>query len=156
MAAYGLIRLGFGTGKFRRTKHIFVSYCGPKAPISARAKMAGAKGRMRLALGHAHLEMQASSPDQLALGEVIAKVRSCSVIDGDDVHTAEEVYSMEEFMRALKEEAEVAGSFFGDAGDIGEDEDGDGEGKGIPVAQAVADVRKAGSGVNWALFLANL
>jgi hypothetical protein len=156
LVAYGIVRLGFGSGKLRRTKHIFVSFCGSKAPIASRAKFAGAKGRMRLALGHAHMEMQASTPDELSLAAVIAKVKSSSVIDGDDVHTAEQTYNIDEFTKALREEAEAAGSYFGDSGDIGEDDDGEGGGSGIPIAQAVSDVRKGGTGVNWALFLANL
>lgn len=155
LVGYGLLRLGFGTGKFRRIKYIFFSYCGSKAPIAGRSKMAGSKAYMRQSLGHANMEMQASTPDELSLGTVIAKVKSVSVIDGDEVHTADKTYNIEEFMAALKEEAEATGNFYGDSGDIGEedeDEDEGSTGKGIPPLQAINDVRKDGSGVNWALF----
>ena len=154
LVGYGLLRIGFGTGKFRRIKYIFFSYCGSKAPISSRGKMAGSKAYMRQCLGHANMEMQASTPDELSLGAVIAKVKASSVIDGDEVHTADKTYNIEEFMASLKEEAESAGNYFGDSGDIGDDDDDDENGKigGIPPMQAINDVRKDGSGINWALF----
>ena len=54
--------------------------------------------------------------------------------------------SVDNFMKALEEEAKAASEFFGDGAAVAEP-----TGKGRAVADVVAEIRK-GKGVNWALF----
>ena len=42
------------------------------------------------------------------------QVKRAAVVDGDDVKSAEDPFSMEQFLQALKEEMEANAEFFGD------------------------------------------
>lgn len=157
-AAVGVLRLGFGSGKFRRTKLIFFTYVGKSAPIAAKAKLTGCKTSMKAALGHYHVEMQAATAEELSLEAVIAKVKASTPVDGDEV-SSEELFSIDNFMQALAEEAEAeeTAEFWGDveeeAGDAAEDEGA--EEPPRPVLEVCSDIRK-GVAVNWGLFRVNV
>ena len=47
----GLLRMGFGTGKFRRTKWIFVWWCGQKMGVVKRAKSSSGESAMKEKMG---------------------------------------------------------------------------------------------------------
>jgi len=121
LVAFGLLRLSFGSGKFKRTKFIFATICGPKAPITMRGKLAGSKAYMRQALSPYNVELQANDASGLDLQTVIDKVRAASVIDGEDVGSAESAFNIESFMAGLKEDTKASSSFFGDDGEFGAD-----------------------------------
>ena len=55
--------------------------------------------------------------------------------------------NLDNFMKALEEEAKAAAEFFGD-GEAGPEEPA---GKGRPPTDVVTEIRK-GKGINWALF----
>ena len=56
--------------------------------------------------------------------------------------------NIDNFMKALEEEAQAAAAFFGDGELVAEP-----AGKGRPPADVVTEIRKAGKGgINWALF----
>lgn len=68
----GLLRLGFGTGRFRRTKYVVVDYAGPALGAVKRAKALGAEekggtGRVRPGAGAAVLPVQLPPPNHAAL-----------------------------------------------------------------------------------------
>ncbi len=59
--------------------------------------------------------------------------------------------NLDNFMKALEEEAKAASDFFGD----GEAAPAEPAGKGRPTQDVVAEIRK-GKGINWALFSVGL
>jgi hypothetical protein len=143
LACYALLRLSFGHDKFRRTKFVMVSYCGPRAPVSLRGKVAASKAAMRAALSPVSCEMQVSDKDGLSLQAVIDKVRAASVLDGDVA--ADSHYTVEAFLEGLEEEALASAQFFGDEpGAAG------GGVAGRAPADVVDDLRKGA--VDFALF----
>lgn len=146
LVAFGLLRLSFGSGKFKRTKFIFATICGPKAPITMRGKLAGSKAYMRQALSPYNVELQANDASGLDLQTVIDKVRAASVIDGEDVGSAESAFNIESFMAGLKEDTKASSSFFGDDGEFGADNSI----ASRPPSDVVAELH-AGE-IGWALF----
>jgi hypothetical protein len=123
-----------------------VHYNGPKAGVVKRAKAAGAAGAMKEKLGATSVSLQVNGPSDLSLAAVIDKVKRSTVVDGEDVHSAEEAYSVENFMNALKEEAAANAAFFGDA-----EGGGDAGAAGRAPGDLISEIR-AGGAVNWALF----
>ena len=125
---------------------VLTSFCGPRASVSLRAKVAGCAANMKRALSPFSCELQASAPEGLALQLVVDKVRATAAIDGDEVG-AESAYSVEAFMAGLREEAKISSKFFGDDGVSG---DGGADIASRAPADVVNDLHKGG--MNWALF----
>jgi hypothetical protein len=146
LVAFGLLRLSFGSGKFKRTKFIFATICGPKAPITMRGKLAGSKAYMRQALSPYNVELQANDASGLDLQTVIDKVRAASVIDGEDVGSAESAFNIDSFMAGLKEDTKASSSFFGDDGEFGEDNSISSR----PAKEIVGDLHSGE--ISWAVF----
>lgn len=153
-ACYGILRLSFGDGPYRRVKHVFIGYCGPKCTIAKRAKYQSCKVFMAGALGtHYALTLQLSNPDDLALADVIGRIKKTAVLDGEQ-NAEQDLYSEEAYMRALEEEAKAAGEFFGDSAASVEEEAAPAAPPPLPsVAEAVKAVKGGEEGaINWALF----
>jgi hypothetical protein len=151
-SCFGLLRMGFGSGRFRRTKWIFLVWSGSKVGMVKRAKAAGNRGAMKGKLGATSVDIEATSAEDVTLEAIIDKVRRATAVDGDDVKSAEgDPYSVENFMKALAEEAAASGSFFGDSGLVM------GEGGGSKSAeQLIKELHTAGSSTNWVAFTANV
>jgi Cofilin/tropomyosin-type actin-binding protein len=126
---FSLLRMGFGTGVFRRSKLIYLRYIGPKCGAVKRAKAISAKTQASQLFGAFAVEIEATNVGELSLEAVIEKVRRTAVIDGDEVqskakgasdtaHTNE--ITVESFMQSLKEEASSSAAFFGDTGNLEE------------------------------------
>jgi hypothetical protein len=141
--------LGFGTGRFRRTKWVFIAWSGAKVGAVKRARAMGQRATMKSKLGHTSVDIEAASLDELTLPNVIDKVKRAAVVDGDEVHS-EDPYSMENFMKALQEEAAASASFFGDSGlQVS-------GGSTKTAAEVLYDLRHTDHGTNWAAFTVNV
>jgi hypothetical protein len=81
-------------------------------------------------------------------------VKKATVVDGDDVDASSDAYSVENFMKALEEEAKANAAFFGDSGDVFSG--GGGGSGGRTPEQTIALVRKTDSPMNWCYFTANV
>jgi len=86
--------------------------------------------------------------------QVIDKVRRAAVVDGDEVSSSEDPFSVSAFLEALKEEAAASAGYFGDAGLVMEAGGGGGAGDvaGVPAGDVIAEMHRAGSEINWAVF----
>lgn len=147
LVAFGLLRLSFGSGKFKRTKFIFATICGPKAPITMRGKLAGSKAYMRQCLSPYNVELQANDASGLDLQTVIDKVRAASVIDGEDVGSAESAFNIDSFMAGLKEDTKASSNYFGDDGEFAGD---DSSIATRPPSELVGELHSGE--ISWALF----
>lgn len=149
---YGLLRMGFGAGQFRRTKWVAVWWMGPSATALQRGMATGMQGVCLARIGSYSVTVTASSADELTLASVIRRVRAVAVIDGVGADSARGVdpadpFSERNFEAALAEEVEANRTFFGD-GDSGGV--GDMDVSGRAAADVAADV---GAGrFNWATF----
>lgn len=126
---YGLIRMGFGSGKFRRTKWCFVHWSGDEVGAVLRGKLNGVRPEMEKLLTPHHLCYDATQQSDLDIepfvscfdealvcaGTITMKLRvrwrhvqvtwMMSVIVSDDLDTG--VYTIEGFMEALEEEKQL-------------------------------------------------
>jgi hypothetical protein len=147
---YGLLRMGFGSGLFRRTKWVGVWFNGPNASALTRGKAAGAKEECLRRIEPFSLVVNASSLEELSLETIIDKVRRAAVIDGDGTDSARgnNVFSADAFEEALAEEVAASSEFFGDSGAAAEGGDADlAEREPTAVAADVTSGR-----YNWASF----
>jgi len=80
----------------------------------------------------------------MTLEAVIAKVKATSVVDGADADSDEDPYSVESFMKALREEAAATAEFYGETGDAADA----GE---IPFGPALSAVHNEKDAANWLL-----
>jgi len=147
---YGLLRMGFGAGKFKRTKWVFVHFIGDEVPPVKRGRQNALVGKMyaRLACqGVSVLKVEATHPDQASLEAILDRVRRAAVIDGDlgDSSQSASAFSVEEFQAWLREEQrnnEEAAPAEEESDELGD----------LDVEATIRGVREAEGPFNWAFF----
>lgn len=145
---FGLLRMGFGAGIFRRVKWICIHWSGDKVtPVKRGQANALSKDMMKL-LEPFSLTIHTSSHDDLALEAIIDRVRRAAVVDGKETDLAANPYSVDEFLKALREEAAAAADFYGDAAVFAGGAAAEGE---YDFAPTLTDVRDEKGEKNWAL-----
>lgn len=82
VACFGLLRIAFGTGRFRRTKYVFFSFAGPKLNVVQKANAAATKNNLKALLGPTSIDIQLSSADEFTPEYVIEKVRALPGLEG--------------------------------------------------------------------------
>jgi len=107
---FGLLRLGFGFGRFRRTKILFIVWSPRDLSVSARSVASNALSHTRTALGGPFsMELSATALEDLSLEAICSKARALQV-SGESV--TEEV-SVDTYFKALEEETKNSSEFFG-------------------------------------------
>lgn len=149
---FGLLRMGFGSGRFRRTKWVYLCWSGPSVGPVKRGKAASARAGIKSKLGATSVDIEATSQDDLTLEGIIDKVKRATAVDGDDVKTTEgDPYSVEAFMKALEEEAAASGAFFGDSGLVV-----GGGGSKKTAEELIKELHSTSSSTNWVAFTVSL
>jgi len=106
----GLLRLGFGTGRLRRTKHVLVHWVGESVSAVSRGRLMAKRPEMEKVLGDSlacSVGMELTRLEDFTLEGTIERVRKASVIDDDVVcadNPAQSAVSVESFREALLEE----------------------------------------------------
>lgn len=107
---FGLLRMGFGQGRLRRTKYVFIHAIGDQVPAVARGKRSAQRPKMEELMGSyasISVTMELLTTSDLTLKSVVDRVRRAVVVD-DDVLDRDKatvsVFSMEAFQQALQEE----------------------------------------------------
>ena len=163
-----MLRMGFGTGRFRRTKYIFVHWSGYALAVSIlcldgasvnsvfahcsdaveplkRGKANSYRRQASEYLAPWSIDMSATSLDQITVEEVIDKVRRATRVDGGDEESKErDPLSIDAFMDALKEEQEANAAFFGD-----DDVD---MAAGMELPTALKNIHDHDGFLNWLIF----
>jgi hypothetical protein len=80
----------------------------------------------------------------MTLETIIDKVKRAAVVDGGSADSDEDPFSLEEFMKALREEAAANAEFFGDA-------EGSASVGDIPFRETVNAVASGDGEFNWVL-----
>uniref|UniRef100_A0A7S0IVA3 ADF-H domain-containing protein n=1 Tax=Calcidiscus leptoporus TaxID=127549 RepID=A0A7S0IVA3_9EUKA len=147
-----MIRMGFGTGRFRRAQWLFLHWSGPRCPAVHKGRGAGKRAAVKAVVRPTNIDFFAASLEELTLGIVIEKVRRYAVVeDGED--DVEKLFSVEAFNEAVSEDKKALAKEFG----IDEDpEPGHASGGQAPsamdvsIGEAVSLVRDK-SPFNWCL-----
>jgi len=106
----GLLRLGFGTGRLRRTKHALVHWVGERVAAVSRGRLLARRPDMERALGAGlacSVSIEVTCLEDLTLEVIIERVRRASILDDDVVgrdSPQQNVFSVESFREALREE----------------------------------------------------
>lgn len=142
---FGIVRMGFGSGKFRRIKWIHIRWKGPSVSAVARGKMQAKSGEMHDRLSPFSVTIEANSLEDCALESIIERVQKTSIVDGGGGDSDQrDKYSMKDFLEALEEEKKATAEFFGDVDD--------GTRPPEPAAhEAIQAVRTEGGAKNWVL-----
>lgn len=151
----GLIRMGFGTGQFRRTKWIGIWYSGANVSAVKKGKLLGTgKDQMMRKLNQGGLNMEGSSTDDLSLEAIIDKVRRAAVIDGEGVDgiggardVGDDPFSMDAYYAALEEEIKGNAAFFGEKTEE--------QGRNFGLVATVKEVRAKDGKYSWVLVTAD-
>ena len=150
---FGLLRMGFGKGTFRRCKLIFVHFSGEDVNALRRGKLNAQEESMRRIVGSVNLSQFAATREELSLGDLIERVKSTTRIDGDADDTASDLYSLESYMVAVEEDSEAMKREFAD--EITATSDGEcaheKEDKCPSIGEALESIRSRREPWNWLL-----
>eukprot|EP00755_Sulcionema_specki_P018019 Sspe_Gene.11494::Locus_3890_Transcript_1_1_Confidence_1.000_Length_1537::g.11494::m.11494 len=106
---YGLLRLGFGKGTFRRTKWVCFTYVGGKVGAVSRGKAVGVKGEMEAKLKPFQVTVDLQGKEEATVEGVLDRVRPFVV--SDDI---EMMVTVENYKESLAEEKAAQAEFFGE------------------------------------------
>merc|ERR1719188_691580 len=109
-----MLRMGFGVGRLRRTKHIFVHAVGIENTALKRGQVTAELERMMHwtaeAVNCCGSPIEATDGDCLSEEKVAEHVRKASVVDDDDIgpdRGARSFFSIEAMRAAAEEENEI-------------------------------------------------
>eukprot|EP00927_Polykrikos_kofoidii_P068136 TRINITY_DN63519_c0_g1_i1.p1 TRINITY_DN63519_c0_g1~~TRINITY_DN63519_c0_g1_i1.p1 ORF type:complete len:498 (-),score=88.89 TRINITY_DN63519_c0_g1_i1:149-1642(-) len=110
---FGLLRMSFGTGRLRRTKHVFLHICGAKVPAVRRGQLALLRQSMKEALSSfafCSVNFFDASAEDITLEAVVERVRRAVVVDDKELgadKNSKKVFSVDAFREALLEDSAV-------------------------------------------------
>jgi hypothetical protein len=111
LVMFGLLRLGFGVGRLKRTKYAFVHLIGPKVSAVKRGRINAVRPAMEAALkkfANCSVAFSDLAAEDLSLEGVIERVRQVSVVDDDllagDEGAHSSIFSLEAFQQAMAQE----------------------------------------------------
>jgi len=145
---FGLVRMGFGSGRFRRTYWLFVHWIGPKTPTVKKGRDNANVGEMEKMCRPFACSITANDMDEIELVAVIDRMRSSVVVEkgaGEDAEKAEDALSLAAFQAALKEEQEAEKEAAAQLDEGAEKEE-------LSIEEIFKRLRNEDDPVNWAFF----
>lgn len=150
---FGVVRVAFGSGRFRRTKRIFFQWNGGATGAVAKGKASNAKSVAMDALGPCNLDITLNGEDDRSVDGILKKLEHVFVVDNINLPSATpaaKAVSAEEYIKALEEEQRAASAFYD------EPEDMPPSPKRGPVTFDVGEtvdlVHQSEGGMSWAIF----
>jgi hypothetical protein len=148
---YGLIRMGFGAGRFRRTYWVHAHWTSDNVPAVKKGKQNACAGAMKDLCKPFACEIEATDADEITLEAVIDKLKRSVVSDGTaegkEQPDEDKTFSLAAFQEALAEErAEILK--LEETQDVEETE----HDENISVEELLRKVTSPEDAVNWALF----
>lgn len=140
----GIVRMGFGSGTFRRTKHIALWWSGDKVGAVERGARNAKKKRLAELLKPWAFNYTAQRKSDLTINHLIDIVHQKLAVDGD-TDSAHDPFSEEAFYAALGEEIKQSADFFGD------DNNSARKKKVLSPEEAVKKLKDGNVGINWVL-----
>lgn len=148
---FGLLRMGFGKGVFRRCKLIFIHFSGEDVNALRRGQLNAQEESMRRIVGNVNLSQFAATHDELNLKTLIDRVKNATLLDGDASDASSDLYSLESYMVAVEEDSEAMKREFADEMRITDADQGNGEEKVPSIGEALASLRSKREPWNWFL-----
>ena len=151
---FGLVRMGFGKGVFRRCKLIFIHYSGEDVNALRRGKLNAEEESMRRIVGSVNLSQFAATREELNLSDLIERVKNTTLLDGEANDNASDLYSLESYMVAVEEDSEAMKREFADeiVVETTNEENGSSEKDKVPpLGEALESIRSRRQPWNWLL-----
>ena len=152
---FGLLRLAFGTGRFRRTKFIFFQWSGDQVGAVAKGKANMQFAEMSSALAPHSTELRLVGRGDVEPQAILDRVKSIFTVDNIQLPTtdgklAKPTFSAEEYIQALLEEQNRTKEFYQ------ETDDGTATAPAkkeeFPVLETIQQVRNEKGGLGWGIF----
>eukprot|EP00929_Paragymnodinium_shiwhaense_P029970 TRINITY_DN17068_c1_g1_i1.p1 TRINITY_DN17068_c1_g1~~TRINITY_DN17068_c1_g1_i1.p1 ORF type:complete len:869 (-),score=184.75 TRINITY_DN17068_c1_g1_i1:69-2675(-) len=153
---FGMLRMGFGEGRLRRTKYVFIHSNGPSMGAVKRGRFSAARPDMERAFSAfatCSTPIEIMGVEEFLLEDIIERVKKAAIVDeevleGDSNNKS--AYTVEAFREALREERKILES----APAILEDASGKkAPGADLEVLDAVKLIHAPDGPLNWALFV---
>lgn len=148
---FGLLRMGFGRGAFRRTKLVFLHWSGEDVPALKRGQLNAHEEAIRKLVGATNVNHFATSIDELDLSELIEKVKNKVVLDGEACENMDDLYSLESFLVATEEDGEALKREFPETVPTNQNGTDEGEEREPTFGEALASVNDSSQPYNWML-----
>ena len=145
---FGLLRMGFGRGAFRRVKHIFIHWSGADVNPLKRGQHNANEEAIRKLVGPVNLSHFATEMDEMNLNDLLDKVKTKVVLDGEAIDDVEDLFSLESYMVSCEDDAEAMKREFPDAIREGDGEEDEQE---PTFEEALESVRDKSQPYNWML-----
>jgi len=149
---FGLVRMGFGSGRFRRTYWLFVHWIGPNTPTVKKGRDNANVDAMKTLCRPFACAIAANDMDEIELVAVIERMRSSVVVEKGAGENAEsegkDLLSLDAFKTALKEEQEAEQG----AAAAAQLDEGSAEKEALPTAEILKRLRDEDDPINWAFF----
>jgi len=150
---FGLVRMGFGTGRFRRTYWYYFHWCGPDVGAVKRGRCnAHADGLAQL-MSPFSLKITAHALDEYTLEGCLDSMARAIVVEGEAKgdEAGANPLSLDSFMAALDEEATANRDFFQAEMDARNEEKGDAEEGEFDLAETINAVKDDSNPITWCL-----
>lgn len=145
--AFGMLRMGFGSGQFKRNYWLFIHWAGEAGSMTVRGKANASLERCKAALQPTQIDFFGATKEEVTVDVFIEKVARYCAVDGDTARS-ETALTYEAFMEALKEDQQKLEEEFGldSAGGQPLDET---DFSSLDVREAVRSVRDTNDPFNW-------
>ena len=101
---FGLLRMGFGRGAFRRVKHIFIHWSGEDVNALKRGQYNAQEEAIRKLVGSVNVNHFATSMDEITLDALIEKVKTRVVLDGEASDDVDSLFNLESYMVSCEDD----------------------------------------------------
>ena len=153
---FGIFRVAFGTGRFRRTKHVMFQWTGDKVGPVARGKTNALFPQMESALAPCNISVRFVGHSDLEPEAILSKIKSAFVVDTIEIATdggklKKPSFSKEEYIQSLLEEQERTREFYNEPSTDTAAVASAGP-KTFPVTETISQIQQNEGGLVWAIF----
>jgi len=146
--AFGMLRMGFGSGQFKRNYWLFIHWSGDVAAVTARGKANASLEKCKAALSPTQIDFFGATKEEVTVDVFIKKVVKYCCVDGE-TGKGESALSFEAFMEALQEDQKKLEEEFGLGSAGGGGQPVGSDFASLDVREAVRSVRDTKDPFNW-------
>lgn len=144
---FGMVRMTFGAGDFKRQKWLFVSSVPDGVGAVKRGRAMACEKTLKGHLAPTSVDFHVTTREDFGVAEVVEKVKRSVVIDGETKgDDATDPFSLEAYLAGLEEEAKASAALFGDTGGGGKSSATE-----YDVEESLKLIHDDAGGVSWIL-----
>jgi hypothetical protein len=152
---FGLLRMGFGSGQFKRNFWLFIHWSGESTAKMRRGSCNAELPNCKQALQPSQIDFYASDVSEITVDIIIKKVLTYCRVDGDTSKDGKNPFTIEAFNEALHEDMKQLEEEFGLAEMAAQAASDDDDMSKLKVEEAVRAVRDPNNPYNWLLIQGN-